>query len=318
MPTLQQMAHLSSGTARGRAGALQAAPGGAQNPAAPADMSDIFNYINPNLEGAKGPGGWLTQTTNPDPTAGSYMQDNNGNQVFVPTPTYTVDQSKIPDKYKGLVTGVTSSGPGSGGGLTANIDWSKVGGSKTADGFDLASLANAGPISLGTGAQPNLYIKSQGGRKQDDMYVTNQKDVHYDPRFGWFTSGMNISHPPEDKSALDYIGQAAQIGVGLLNPAMGLGMGLIQAGGHGIDTGDWKGALRSAAPSLIAAGLGGTFGDLGGLGSIGSSIPPDVARALQIAKTGYGFYNASRGNDPTKYISPGVSLGRMFDFGGGG
>lgn len=249
---------------------------------------DIWNYLDPGTEGAKA---WLTQGAT-DPSEGSYIQDKDGNMNFVPAQKWTVDQSKIPEKYRGLIQGYRSTTVGSN--MDTQYDWSKIGGGGTVFGNDVNSTINQ-MRSLGTDPNkpPTLYMKSHG-REQDDEAVKDKSQVKWDPKFGWITPKMNVIHPvPEKTSAIDYAGMAlgAAMGGGLLgavSPAMGLGMAGMNAL-HGLGSGaNWKQTLLSMAPSLIGMGMGAS-------GISFPKLPPELAQAMkyaQYAKTGYGIYNA--------------------------
>lgn len=244
---------------------------------------DIWQYLDPNTEGAKN--SWAKGTQNQ--TITGYAQDKEGNS----TPTYGMDYnlSGIPDKYKGLVAGLYSTG---GPGVQANYDFSKIGGGHTVFGNDKNSTIDQ-MYSLGSDPNkpPTLYMKAEGGRAQDDTAVKDRSQVKWDPRFGWITPKMNLIHPVQEKlSGVDIAGMAlgAAMGGGLfgaVSPAMGLGMAGMNAL-HGLGDGqNWKQMLMNIAPSLIGMGIGG----MGGLS--GFKLPPEIATALQYAKYGKGAYD---------------------------
>lgn len=264
-------------------------------PGAPgaAPYADFGAYIDPNTEGAKQ---WLTSAPSSDPTAGSYVQNFDGSQSFVPTQTYTIDQSKIPDRYKGVITGVQA-GP-SGNALQYQTDFSKL--PKTVFGGSVQGMA-----SLGTGAAPNL-MTDLGSQTQ---HIVDQSQVKFDPQYGWITPQSNIKTVQKDPggvwNVMDKYAMPAALAVmsmGIGTPAAALATSLFGSAMQYGNTGDWRKALMSAAPGIVGGALGGAFGDLGGIGNVGSSIssalPPEVMRALQIAKLGYGGYNAIEGRNP--------------------
>src|SRR5215831_17501737 len=88
-------------------------------PGAP-QYADVFGYLDPNSVGAQGQfgqAGWLTPSQGVQ--TGSHIESRGGGEggsVDVEVPdyatNYTLDPSKFPDKYKGLVTGVSSQGMG--------------------------------------------------------------------------------------------------------------------------------------------------------------------------------------------------------------
>ena len=273
-------------------------------------LSDIFQYLDPRTVGAtQGPNAWVSVA--PGTHMVTRSNENGTWQEEVPndatTPgALTIDQSKIPSQYQGLISQYTGAQGGSQGDV----------------GYDLSKLPNNGNTalgnitqmySLGSGANPTLYMAGNG-RKQDAESVMNRNQVTWDPNYGWITSKTNITHPnPEAQSWIDKVGQAGMMGASLfMGPQMALAFGGLNALRQGGETGNWKNAALGFAPSVLGSAVGG----LGGLNS-GWSLPPELTQALQYAKTGQGIYNAARSNDPMQQAGTLAGLWRMFNGGGG-
>jgi hypothetical protein len=262
----------------------------------PPVYSDIFKYIDPGTEGAKAtwaPVSSGTHTVTKTNEGGTFTEE-------VPNDTQTIDTSKIPDKYKGMVQKIY--GPSGGSQGDVQFDFSKL---------PNMGMTKYGPLSqmtqLGSDkdAGPNLFndATKHGGRPQDSEAAQDHSKVYWDDNYGWLTPKSNMFKPiPEKDTALDYVGKygsmAAMMAMGM--PALGgsmlgglaaSGLGAIHQGG---ETGDWKKAIIGAAPGLIGAGIG-----LSGIGGSLPSLPPELAQAIkyaQYAKTGYGIYNQVRGH----------------------
>lgn len=237
--------------------------------------ADIFNYLNPNTEGAKA--SWAQMQNSTDPTAGSYQQDSNGNTVFVPTQVWKGDTSSVPDKYKGMVQNIQNIG----GNTTASYNFSRLPNQgRLADGRTIDQM-----IGLGAGSAPQLAHSVQGGRQPDNWYVTDKNKVSYDPNYGWVTNKMNFSHPPEPNSWMDTVGKAAWAG-GMAG--FGLGGSLLGAVKNYGDTGSWQNAMKGALPGLVGYGIG--------------QFAPSLSSLYNGAKMGYGAYNTihnmSNGGSP--------------------
>jgi hypothetical protein len=72
----------------------------------------------------------------------------------------------------------------------------------------------------------------------------------------------------------------------------------------------------SMAPGLIGGALGGQFGNMGGLGSVGGSLAsnPNFAllmKMLPYLKAGGGLYSAVKSNNPAAAVGPGISLAQL-------
>ncbi len=250
---------------------------------------DIFQYLDPNTEGAKST--WAKQVQG---TTNHLETDANGNQVLVWDKAIEPDNSMIPDKYKGLVTG-TYSTAGGGGGLNARYDTSKLPNQgKLANGrniTDMVSLGldrNAGPKTITRGSE-------FGGRDQDTSMVADKSQMLWDDNFGWVNPKMNFKHPIEEKlSPVDYAGMALGAGMGAFaSPVMAAAMagmnGLHAFGDASLNGGkmNWGQLALQIAPSLIGMG--------------GFKLPPELAnlmKYLNYAKMGYGGYNAIKNGNP--------------------
>jgi len=272
---------------------------------------DIFNYLDPRTEGAHDtsgvyggvPGtGWATPTQGD--IIGYHTEHQGGGEggtVDVQVPdyaqNYTIDQSKIPDKYKGLVSQYTAAGGGSQGDV----------------GYDFSKLPNGGVTKYGhindmtslgmdQSKGPTMFNDATkwGGRHEDSTAVQDPSKVYWDDNYGWITPQNNIFHPiPEKNGVIDTIGNigmmAGLAAMGMPELGGSLGGGLAASAFGGIknygETGNWKNSVIGMAPGLIGAGLG-----LSGISM--PSLPPALQQAMQLAKyakTGYGVYKMIRG-----------------------
>jgi len=262
---------------------------------------DIFNYLDPRTVGAsEGPNAWATVTpgthTRTVSNEGGTFTEDVPNDVTTPG-AVTIDQSKIPDKYKGLVSQYTGAQGGSQGDI----------------GYDFSKLPNGGVTKYGhindmtslgmdQSKGPTMFNDATkwGGRHEDSTAVQDPSKVYWDDNYGWITPQNNIFHPiPEKNGVIDTIGNigmmAGLAAMGMPELGGSLGGGLAASAFGGIknygETGNWKNSVIGMAPGLIGAGLG-----LSGISM--PSLPPALQQAMQLAKyakTGYGVYKMIRG-----------------------
>lgn len=194
----------------------------------------------------------------------------------------TVDESKIPDKYKGVWS--------SGGPETSQHDVYKQDDHKLPPvmwGGKPMGISNFTTVGTDKNKGPDwgAVVGSVRDPKNKDM-------VMWDPNYGWITPSANLYSKKDQKEnqMMGLMQAGLGLGFGAFMPGMIPGiMRSIIGGAQSLGNGaDWKSTLLNVAPGIIGAGMGGA----------GFHLPPALSQALkyaQYAKTGYGLYKGLKG-----------------------
>lgn len=196
-----------------------------------------------------------------------------------------INMDKIPEKYRGLVSGMEDGG---GSRETFKYDMSKL----PNKGMTKFGIDVLGTTSLGTGSQPD-WNKVPGHYK-----VANKNMAYFDPNFGWITPTKNLLSKEDARDEKQMAAMQAAASFAFPFAAVpgaagipGLAMSGIGAAKTFGDSGNWKAALMNILPGLIGAGM-----SSGGFSM--PKLPPELAQALkyaQYAKQGYGMYQGLKG-----------------------